>query len=117
MVALKLGRLHYKVCTMLPTDGGGATYPSEIRRVSTRYLARGLEAAQTDDPCLKPPKLLDAKQQAAIVALVCGSPWLGRARWTIVPTAQEAQLRGVVRQVGRETIRRPFVSHELKPWR
>jgi hypothetical protein len=85
---------------------------------STRYLERGLEAALTDDPRLKPPKLLDAKQEAAIVALVCGHPPPpGRARWTIVPTAQEAQRRGVVHQVGRETIRRLFVSHELKPWR
>src|SRR5215813_14317432 len=56
-------------------------------------------------------------QQAAIVAMVCGPPPPGHARWTIVLTAQEAQRRGVVGTVGRETIRRLFVSHALKPWR
>jgi transposase len=99
------------------TAAAVGTYPREVRRVGRRYLERGLEAALTDDPRPKPPKLLDAKQQAAIVAMVCGPPPPGRARWTIVLTAQEAQRRGVVHQVGRETIRRLFVSHELKPWR
>ena len=93
------------------------TYPREVRRVGRRYLERGLSAALSDDPRPKPPKLLDAKQQAAIVAMVCGPPPPGHARWTIVLTAAEARQRGVVRTVGRETIRRLFVSHALKPWR
>ena len=93
------------------------TYPREVRRVGWRYLELGLDAALTDDPRPKPPKLLDATQQAAIVAMVCGPPPPGHARWTIVLTAQEAQRRGVVGTVGRETIRRLFVNHALKPWR
>jgi hypothetical protein len=69
------------------TDGsGGGTYPREVRRVGWRYLERGLAAALSDDPRPKPTKLLDAKQQAAIVAMVCGPP-PGHARWTIVLTA------------------------------
>jgi hypothetical protein len=59
----------------------------------------------------------NAKKQAAIVAMVCGPPTPGHARWTIVLTALEAKRRGLVQKVGRETIRRLFVSHELKPWR
>src|SRR6516225_6450475 len=55
------------------------TYPREVRRVGWRYLERGLEAALTDDPRPKPPKLLDATQQAAIVAMVCGPPPPGHA--------------------------------------
>jgi hypothetical protein len=93
------------------------TYPREVRRVGWRYLRRGLEAALSDDPRPKPAKLLEARQQAAIVAMVCGPPPEGRLRWTIVLTAHEAQRRGMVVKVGRETIRRLFVSHELKPWR
>jgi hypothetical protein len=76
-----------------------------------------LDAALTDDPRPKPEKMLDAHKQAAIVAMVCGPPPPGHARWTIVLTALEAQRRGLVPKVGRETIRRLFVSHELKPWR
>ena len=93
------------------------TYPREVRRVGSRYLERGLEAALSDDPRPKPDKMLDSVQQAAIVAMVCGPPPAGRARWTIVLTAQEAKRRGVVAKVGRETIRRLFRNHELKPWR
>ena len=93
------------------------TYPREVRRVGQRYLERGLDAALTDEPRPKPEKMLDAKKQAAIVAMVCGPPPLGHARWTIVLTALEAKRRGLVQKVGRETIRRLFVSHELKPWR
>ena len=93
------------------------TYPREVRRVGWRYLERGLEAALGDDPRPKPEKMLDARQQAAIVAMVCGPPPPGRARWTIVLTAHDAQRRGIVAKVGRESIRRLFVSHALKPWR
>ena len=93
------------------------TYPREVRRIGWRYLKHGLEAALSDEPRPKPAKLLDAKQQAAIVAMVCGPPPPGHSRWTIVLTAHEAQRRGVVAKVGRETIRRLFASHELKPWR
>ena len=102
---------------LTPTAAAVGTYPREVRRVGWRYLERGLEAALSDDPRPKPAKLLDAKQQATIVAMVCGPPPDGYARWTIVLTAQEARRRGVVGKVGRETIRRLLVSHELKPWR
>ena len=45
------------------------TYPREVRRVGWRYLHQGVQAALTDDPRPKPPRLLDTRQQAAIVAL------------------------------------------------
>ena len=99
------------------TAAAVGTYPRGVGRVGWRYLERGLAAALSDDPRPKPSKLLDAKQQATIVAMVCGPPPDGHGRWTIVLTAQEARRRGVVGTVGRETIRRLFVSHELKPWR
>src|SRR5919206_2355098 len=38
------------------------TYPREVRRVGWRYLNQGVQAALTDDPRPKPPKLLDARQ-------------------------------------------------------
>ncbi len=101
------------------TDTAGAIggYPREVRRVGWRYLERGLAAALGDEPRPKPAKLLDARQQAVIVAMVCGPPPAGRSRWTSVLTAHEAKRRGVVATVGRETIRRLFASHALKPWR
>jgi hypothetical protein len=93
------------------------TYPREVRRVGWRYLDHGVEAALTDDPRPKPPKLLDTRQTAAIVAMVCGPPPAGYARWTVRVTTEETKRHGIVADVGRETIRQVLAHHELKPWR
>ena len=85
--------------------------------IGTRYLNQGVQAALTDDPRPKPPKLLDTRQQAAIVALVCGPPPAGYARWTVRVTTEETKRRGIVADVGRETSRQVLAHHELKPWR
>ena len=93
------------------------TYPREVRRVGWRYVDRGVQDALRDDPRPKPPKLLDTRQQAEIVAMVCGPPPAGYARWTIRVTTEEAQRQGIVADVGRETVRQVLAHHELKPWR
>jgi hypothetical protein len=93
------------------------TYPREVRRVGWRYLERGVRDALTDDPRPKPPKLLDTRQKAAIVAMVCGPPPAGYARWTVRVTTEETKRHGIVADVGRETIRQVLAHHELKPWR
>jgi hypothetical protein len=93
------------------------TYPREVRRIGWRYLDQGMPAALTDDPRPKPPKLLDTRQTAAIVAMVCGPPPTGYARWTVRVTTEETKRRGIVADVGRETIRQVLAHHELKPWR
>jgi Homeodomain-like domain len=93
------------------------TYPREVRRVGWRYLERGVQEALTDNPRPKPSKLLDTRQHAAIVAMVCGPPPAGYARWTIRVTTEEAKRRGIVADVGRETVRQVLARHELKPWR
>lgn len=93
------------------------TYPREVRRVGWRYLEGGVLSALTDDPRPKPSKLLDTRQQAAIVALVCGPPPAGYARWTVRVTTEETKRQGIVADVGRETVRQVLAHHALKPWR
>lgn len=93
------------------------TYRREVRRVGWRYLERGVVAALSDDPRPKLPKLLDTRQEAAIVAMVCGPPPAGYARWTVRVTTEETKRRGIVADVGRETVRQVLAHHELKPWR
>ena len=93
------------------------TYRREVRRVGWRYLDCGVRAALSDDPRPKPPKLLDTRQEAAIVALVCGPPPDGYARWTVRVTTEKTKRRGIVADVGRETVRQVLAHHELKPWR
>jgi hypothetical protein len=93
------------------------TFPREVRRVGWRYLEQGVQAALTDDPRPKPLPLLDTRQQAAIVAMVCGPPPAGYARWTVRVTTEETKRQGIVADVGRETIRQVLAHHALKPWR
>lgn len=92
-------------------------YQREVSRLGKRYLEGGLTKALSDDPRPKPSPMLDSTQQAALVALVCGPPPQGRARWTVRLLAEEASKRGVVEKVGRETVRVVLARHDLKPWR
>jgi putative transposase len=92
-------------------------YHREITRVARRYLQGGLVKALSDEPRPKPSPMLDSTQQAALVAMVCGPPPQGRARWTVRLLAEEAGKRGVVDRVGRETVRVVLARHDLKPWR
>lgn len=94
----------------------GSAVPS-VRRVGERYLASGVEVALKDAKRPIPPRKLDARQEAAIIAMVCGPVPEGRSRWTIMLIVQECRKRGIVKQIGRETIRVLLKNHELKPWR
>jgi hypothetical protein len=55
--------------------------------------------------------------QQRIVAMVCGQPPKGRARWSVRLIAEEALKRKIVPRLGRETIRVLLQHHDLKPWR
>lgn len=92
-------------------------YPREISRVGKRYVQGGLKLALTEDARPKPDRKVDSTQEAAVVALVCGPPPEGRARWTIRLLAEEASRRGIVTPVGHETIRMVLARCDLKPWR
>jgi hypothetical protein len=61
--------------------------------------------------------VLEVGQSQRIIAMVCGSPPQGTARWSVRRIASEAVQRKLVAQVGRETIRILLQSHERKPWR
>jgi hypothetical protein len=103
--------------TVRATAAAVGGYHREVGRVLTRYLEHGLQTALSDAPRPGSVKKLDSVQEAAVVAMVCGPPPDGNARWTIRLATVEAVKRGIVRQVGRETIRVTLANHELKPWR
>lgn len=91
-------------------------YPREISRVGKRYVAGGLVHALSDDPRPKPARLFDSVQEAAIVAMVCGPPPEGQARWSVRLLAEEVTRRGIAPEAGRETVRLVLARHQLKPW-
>ena len=94
-----------------------ALTPKTVWLTSQRYRQGGLERALYERPRPGKAALLDAQQRQRIVALVCGPPPEGRARWTVRRLTEEVVKRKLVPRVGRETIRVLLESHELKPWR
>jgi putative transposase len=88
-----------------------------VRAISRRYREEGLEAALYEKPRPGRERALDVKQSQRIIAMVCGPPPEGQARWSVRLIAEEAVERKLVPRVGRETIRVLLESHDLKPWR
>jgi transposase len=91
--------------------------PKAVRAIARRYRQGGLERALYDKarPGKKP--LLDASAQQRIVAMVCGKPPAGMARWNVRLIAEQAVKRKLVPKLGRETVRMLLQNHDLKPWR
>jgi putative transposase len=88
-----------------------------IREIAYRYQRGGLDRALYDQQRPGAQPLLDDSQKQRVVAMVCGKPPEGRARWTVRLIAEEAVKRKLVPRAGRETIRVLLQSHDLKPWR
>lgn len=87
------------------------------RRVAKRYQAGGVEHAIHDLPRPGGERLLDVRQEAAVIAMVCSKPPHGFARWSISLITKEVVQRGIVDEVSEDTIGRILQRHELKPWR
>jgi len=102
-----------------PTDVPAAAGVGEAtaRRVRKRYEEGGLEHALYDRPRPGAQRVLTPRQENRIIAMVCGPVPRGHARWTVRLITQESQKRGIVKTIGRETIRVLLRDHELKPWR
>jgi putative transposase len=100
-----------RVAEALPITG------KAVRQIAHRYKKGGLDRALYDRQRPGAKALLDDSQKQRIVAMVCGKPPEGRARWTVRLIAEEAVKRKLVPRAGRETIRVLLESHDLKPWR
>ena len=100
-----------QVASMLELTGQG------VRQIAERYTGGGLEAAVYEGarPGKKPA--LNATQTQKVIALACGPPPPGQARWSVRLLAAEACKRKLVPGVGREVIRIALQDHDLKPWR
>jgi len=91
--------------------------PQVIRRLAHRYQRGGLHEALYEKPRPGAAEVLDTGQKQRIIAMVCGQPPEGHARWTVRLVAEEAIKRKLVPEVGRETVRILLLHHDLKPWR
>jgi transposase len=88
-----------------------------VRSIARRYRQEGLESALHEKPRPGKARALDVNQSQRIVAMVCGLPPAGQARWSVRLIAEESVKRKLVSKVGRETIRILLQDHDLKPWR
>ena len=91
--------------------------PQAIRKVGHRYVEGGLDRALYEKERPGATALLEDSQKQRIIAMVCGNPPEGYARWTVRLVAEHAIKKRLVPRVGRETIRVLLLSHDLKPWR
>ena len=91
--------------------------PQAIRRLGHRYQRAGLDGALYEKQRPGAAEVLETSQKQRIIAMVCGGPPEGQARWTVRLVATEAVKRKLVPRVGRETIRILLLHHDLKPWR
>ena len=76
-----------------------------VRAIARRYEEEGLASALYEKPRPGRQRRLDAGQSQRIIAMVCGAPPQGQARWSVRLIAQEAVKRKLALKVGRETIR------------
>jgi transposase len=88
-----------------------------VRQIVKRYEHDTLEAAVYEGPRPGKKPALDAAQTQRVIALACGPPPPGQARWSVRLLAAEVRKRKLVPGVGREVIRIALQDHDLKPWR
>lgn len=74
-----------------------------------------LYAALHEKPRPGRERSLNTGQKQRIVAMVCGPPPQGRARWSVRLIAEQAARRKLAPEVSRETIRLLLQNHNLKP--
>ena len=87
-----------------------------VRAIARRYQEEGLESLY-EKPRPGQQRRLNTSQSQRIIAMVCGPPPAGQARWSVRLIAEEAVKRKLAPKVGRETIRMLLRDHDLKPWR
>jgi putative transposase len=88
-----------------------------IRNIGRRYRQGGLDSALFEKQRPGAAEVLDTSQKQRIIAMVCGDPPQGHARWTVRLVAEEAVKRRLAPRVGRETVRVLLQHHDLRPWR
>lgn len=76
-----------------------------VRRARVRYLTEGLNAALEDKPHPGQASLLNAQQEAYLIALACSDPPAGRERWTLELLAQRLIADEQVAEISSETVR------------
>ena len=87
-----------------------------IARIRRRFVEEGGDAALRRQASRTPrPRKLDGRAEAHLVALACGEPPAGRARWTLALLTERLVALGVGPPVSDETVRRTLKQTTSSP--
>jgi transposase len=82
-------------------------HPATVSRVRREYVTQGLRAAlERTPPDRVYPRKADGAVEAQLIAVACGTPPAGQARWTLRLLASELVRLEVVDSLSYETVRR-----------
>lgn len=107
------------------TEGGPAKRDPEIvealgcgratvERTRKQFVEEGLEATLNPKPTTRTyERRLDGKAEAYLVAMVCGAPPEGRARWTLRLLADQLVGLGQVESISHEAVRQTLKKTNL----
>ena len=85
-----------------------------VERLRKRFVEEGLEVVLDPPPGKRIyERRLDGKAEAHLVALACGAPPQGRARWTLRLLADRMVALEYVEQVSYETVRQTLKKTNL----
>jgi len=109
--ARKLTRAHL----LLQADDGATDqaiatalhiHRTTVERTRQRFVEGNLDGALAERPRPGAKRLLDAKQEAWLIATACSAAPQGQARWTMQLLADELVALEVVATISDETVRR-----------
>jgi transposase len=90
---------------------------STVERVRRRVATEGLEVALNRRPPRREyRRKLDGQHEAHLIALACGAPPEGHARWSLRLLADRMVELEEVDALSYQTVRRVLRRNELKPW-
>ena len=111
LLAIQSGHTFYQIADIIGTS------LRTVTAVVGRYRHGGLNEALYDAPRPGNPALLSPAQNERIIALACTPPPSGYSRWTISLLVDAIKCNKIIQSIGRETVRKSLLSHDLKPWR
>lgn len=87
--------------------GAVDVHPATVSRVRREYVTQGMRAAlERTPPDRVYPRKADGALEAQLIAVACGTPPAGQARWTLRLLASELVRLEVVDRISYETVRR-----------
>ncbi len=85
-----------------------------VERVRQQFVEEGLETVLQPKPSTRiPARKMDGRVEAHLIALACGAPPAGRARWTLRLLGDRLVDLGHLESVSHETVRRTLKKTNL----